>query len=560
MHVLSKYFIYLLSFLMVSVGSNAQNLNEPSADEIIRNAQLERKLEPKWSYCIRPLQYSSIDSVFAMKKGVGNIYKLNQYSFLKTGVFSINPIILTQQYNTARPFGWNDGAMIPSRGYQIYASGGVSVKYGILNIDINPEIIWAENKNFDTLSLKLLDQYKYYIYYGLMINSIDYPQRFSNNIIHKLGHGQSSLALNYKSVSINLSNKNIWWGPGINNSLIFSNNAVGFPHVSFNSIKPVKTRIGSFEWQLMSGLLENSGVQPYDPGIYYLNSLVYLPKREIKRYVNGFVATYQPKWIQGLSLGLIRVFDQYYEDAQKNHDYLPVFANIFRSKDKVLDDFLNRDQLASIFFRYIMTKSKAEIYGEYGREDASFNIRDLIQTPAHSAAYIVGAQKIYDLKSTNESIKIQAEITHLQQSVDYSVRDAGPWYLNSQVQHGFTNRGKILGAGIGPGSNCGNISVKWMRPNSWLGLDLMQVERNNDIYNELFTNPNIHRKWVDNVIGLNGNFITGKEKRLLVNWTVSYILSKNYNWLLDQYAPDDPTDVTKYSSNVHFKISTVYRF
>ncbi|WP_404877454.1 capsule assembly Wzi family protein, partial [Klebsiella pneumoniae] len=60
---------------------------------------------------------------------------------------------------------------------------------------------------------------------------------------------------NYKVLSVGISSENLWWGPGIYNSLLMSNNAPGFWHLTFNSRKPLKTPIGDFEWQLIGGKL-----------------------------------------------------------------------------------------------------------------------------------------------------------------------------------------------------------------------------------------------------------------------------------------------------------------
>jgi hypothetical protein len=51
-----------------------------------------------------------------------------------------------------------------------------------------------------------------------------------NGPFNKAFWGQSSIRLTFGPASIGLSNENIWWGPGIRNSLIMSNNAPGFKH------------------------------------------------------------------------------------------------------------------------------------------------------------------------------------------------------------------------------------------------------------------------------------------------------------------------------------------
>ena len=75
-----------------------------------------------------------------------------------------------------------------------------------------------------------------------------------------------------------VSTENLWWGPGVRNSLIMSNNAPGFGHISFNTTAPVLTKIGSFEWQLISGVLQNSGLLPPDTARTFNGQKLYEPQ------------------------------------------------------------------------------------------------------------------------------------------------------------------------------------------------------------------------------------------------------------------------------------------
>jgi hypothetical protein len=277
-----------------------------------------------------------------------------------------------------------------------------------------------------------------------------------------------------------------------------------------------------------------------------------------KGYLNGLILTYHPKWIKGLFIGLVRAYNQFYDNAVKKNDYLPVVQNLFPVNDKTPDFLLNRDQVASVFFRYVLQKAKAEIYAEYGRNDASYDLRDLLMSPEHSRAFIIGGQKLFPLTKKNQFIQIQSEITQLQEPGGDNIRPVEPWYVHSQVTRGYTNQGKVLGAGIGAGSNCANIAVKWIRENSIIGINLEQIDRNNDLYYLLFTNPAINRKWVDNVIGF--TYSGAVQKDLYINAEADYIRSQNYHWLLDQYSPADPANnITEYKGNLHLKVSLIYK-
>jgi hypothetical protein len=99
------------------------------------------------------------------------------------------------------------------------------------------------------------------------------PERFGEKAYKKSLFGQSSIRLNYQGLSLGLSSENIWWGPSVRNSIMMSNQAQGFNHITFNTTKPVKTLIGNFEWQVVTGRLEASGFSllNYLKGLEVLN-------------------------------------------------------------------------------------------------------------------------------------------------------------------------------------------------------------------------------------------------------------------------------------------------
>ena len=101
------------------------------------------------------------------------------------------PIRLTQQYNTFAPSGWNDGAMIPAKGYQTLLSAGLFAQYGILNVKINPEYVYATNPDFETFPLTETNVARTnHIYY---LNYSDLPERLGDKSYSKLFWGQSKI-------------------------------------------------------------------------------------------------------------------------------------------------------------------------------------------------------------------------------------------------------------------------------------------------------------------------------------------------------------------------------
>ena len=69
------------------------------------------------------------------------------------------------------------------------------------------------------------------------------PERFGNKRHNYFLLGQSSVKLNYQKFFFGISNENLWWGPSIRNSIMMSNHAQGFKHITFNTNKPIKLKL-----------------------------------------------------------------------------------------------------------------------------------------------------------------------------------------------------------------------------------------------------------------------------------------------------------------------------
>lgn len=438
---------------------------------------------------------SEFDSVvsFSTQTSTYNICNKPNWKKLNSKVL---PFVLTQQFNSHHPFGWNDGAMIQAKGYQFFARPGVNFKYGIFEIQIAPEFVYATNGNYQINAL-----------YGNNNN-----QSYSKYLL-----GQSYVKANLGNISIGASSENIWWGPGINSSLLMSNNAPGFLHAFIRTNKPLKTPIGSIEFNLISGKLESVNNISYEN--YHLQT------RNIDdnwRYLNSYVVSWQPKWVNGLFLGMSRSLQQY-ADPNFNRNigiiskYLPVLGLAIEKKNNLGDDTLNRDQLASFFLRWIFPKSNFEFYLEYGKNDYGLNFRDYLMAPSHSIAYIIGFRKI--IKKTKSSYYLlETELTKMSQSPDYLVRDAGNWYEHSRIYQGYTNNNQIIGSGAGFGANVQTVSATLVNGEIRNGFLIQRLEH--DPINKA-------NKWNDISIGWMPQWTY---KNLILGAKIQLIHSSNYAW------------------------------
>jgi hypothetical protein len=465
-----------------------------SLEDHYRDKQLSGMLDSTVSFMVRPLSPVLIDRD-SMEQD--NLIRLHQavYAPKTKGIkFALLPAVWQQQVQGHPAYRLNDGSMIPAKGYQSQISAGIFAQYGPLSVQLRPEYVFAANPDFQVTRT----------YYG----SADLPGRFGDEPYSRLSWGQSSIRLNAGPVSLGLSNENLWWGPGIYNSLLMSNQAAGFKHLTLNTSRPIRTPIGSLEGQVIGARLEGSGYTALLPDDW--------------RYLSAIALSYQPRWVPGLFLGFARSFQTYHEDLGKGFgDYFPLFQAF--QKANTDEDSKRRDQIVSLFGRWLIPAAKAEVYFEYGLNDHSYNIRDFLMAPEHSRAYTIGMRKLLPYKSrTDEYIQLGLELTHMEQSIDRIIRSAGDWYTHSQLLHGYTNRGEVLGAGIGSGSNFQILSMSWVRGIKQLGFQLERYEHNGGLANAYNYNP-----WTDFSIGARGNW--GFDS-VLLNAKIQGTQSVNYQW------------------------------
>jgi len=514
-------FLFLfLNFNTPDLFSQSLPIGTPGIEDYFRRSQLLGQLDSTVSFTIRPLIPYAIDSnASARSYDLFMTGKLYYGSSKNRNGIQLLPVSMTQRYNGNPAYNMNDGAMIPGKGFQTLFSAGIFAKLGPLNLQLKPEYVFAANDKFK----EFISHYE----------AADLPVRFGNKPYSQLLWGQSSIRLNLNPVSIGISNENLWWGPGIENSLLMSNTAPGFKHLTLNTTRPIKTPIGSIETQIIAARLEGSGFTDALPDDW--------------RYLSGIVLSYQPRWVPGLFLGLTRGFQTYGEDLDGSFgDYMPFFQAF--QKKNTNEDEKRRDQLTSLYARWLFTGSKAEVYFEYGLNDHSYNTRDFLLSPEHSRVYMLGFNKLVPYKGKDdEYIRIGFELTHMEQPIDRIVRDAGEWYTHDQVWHGYTNRGEVLGAGIGPGGNFQTLQLSWVRNLKQIGVQFERYEHNGDLANYYG-----YGQWIDFSAAA---VSTWDHKNFLLNAKLQAIQSVNYQWLSGPLGSPN-----KNAFNVNAEIGLMYRF
>lgn len=508
MHYIFKKNIILILFLLCCTYSSiAQSYNIGGiGDEYLRILQLQGKIDPNISFTSRPNFASNQIPQDSLYKLIDSSY--SSLGYYKSKFASFKPLMVNviSKYNSLQPYGWNDEGMIKAKGIQTMARWGIYTNLGPLSVQYMPEYVNAENAPYEISQD-----------YGT-IPTNRYEKRFL---------GQSSVRLNVKAISFGWSTENLWWGPGQYSAALMSNNAPGFPHFTFNTTRPIKTWLGSFEWQLITGRLYNDINTPYETlnlkTWNWTNSKIH----------NGISISLQPNFLKGIFIGLNRSYQYTEIDGEKigvsfSEKFLPIFSTLFKNTlGGTKEDAIPRDQQISLFTRWLFPKTHTEFYLEYGWNDHKQNFRDFWIDPNHSSIYIIGFKKLFPLFK-EKWLEINSEITQTAQSTDYITRNAGDWYLYDNG--GYTNYGQILGAGSGIGNNIQFFNFNFISNFSKFGMSFQRIQ-NNPI-TAFFTYPvetlGLRKyRWEDVSVGFN---FQRKIQNLIVSSKLEFVNSSNYAW------------------------------
>lgn len=373
--------------------------------------------------------------------------------------FSILPVNAVLRYNSAFPYGSNDGAVWAGRGLTSAVDLGFAFRAGPLSGTFNPIAFSAQNQSFQ---LQPNGSPTNPFANPLFGGAVDRPQRFGTHAYSRVDPGESTMRLDLYGLTAGASTANMGWGPMENYPYILGGNAPGFPHVFIGTTAPASIWIGRIHGKVFWGELDQSAYSPVTGTTYYSSTL----EPGTKRFASGIVAAFQPRGLDGLELGAARFFHVVWPKSGLPRQYFTrPFEAVFKvsvSKGETFggtDSGVDDNQLASVFGRWLFPKSGFEAYGEYGHEDHNWDRRDLIQEPDHSRTYGLGIRKVLSVDSAHLTA-IRAEIINYELPTLARNRAEGGIYYHGLIRQGHTNRGQLLGSDAGVGSGGGSF-IAW---------------------------------------------------------------------------------------------------
>ena len=382
------------------------------------------------------------------------------------------PSGLRSRYNSAYADDRNDGALWAGRGLSTAIEGGVRLRWRLLSATVAPVVAWQQNRGFYAPPSTTTGQSPYAnpFNYG----GIDLPLRFGPDAFWTLDPGQSTLRVDGWGVSAGASTENLWWGPGQRNSLLMTNSAPGMAHLFLGTSRPVDIWIGWLEAQMI-------WARPRDSKWFDTTGTVR------PRFFNALNFGFEPAAVPGLFLGLTRGYVYAVPPGgltSAQYLGLPLIAPYAKRSLATLANPTGNspdNQLASVYARWVFPESGLEIYGEWGRDDHSWDFDDFITQPSHSSSGMAGLQKVFPTSSGWLRFVAEAVRT-LEKPTNNPPRPVPIFYIHSNETQGYTNRGQMLGAGVGPQADSQWLAVDYFSGPATLGGWLERVERNGRWY------------------------------------------------------------------------------
>lgn len=405
-------------------------------------------------------------------------------------------------WNSQIPYTPNEGPMWAGRGLNLSVTDGIGFNtewFGkSVRIVLAPTVTYSQNLPFQIIAPEDTSRSAYASPFHDGRASADLPLRFGDQPLLGFYPGESSISSQARNVVFGASSTAEWWGPGIENGLVMSTNAGGIPRLFARPASPLRTRYGAFDGEWIAGILTESNFFDNDPTNDY-------------RDLSGVLVTFRPAADSLLTLGFERVV---YVPSQRLLGYFPTadpISLLVHSLD-VLDRWdipgsspqpIGSDQIFGFFGRWVFPASGFELYGEWARTRIPLSITDFIQRPQDSQAYTLGGQWVVPTVRPSWKARFQTEISNLDQSIANPARPPGDFYTGDAAPQGYTERGEIIGAAIGPGGSDAWLAGDLLTPTWQGGLQLGWIRWENDaLYRQHF--PTMFAHDVSLLAGLRG--------------------------------------------------------
>lgn len=344
-------------------------------------------------------------------------------------------------YNTAAPYGQNDGALWQGKGYNTSLTAGVRLEAYGFEVTVKPQVAFSQNLGFEIMPGVYGSEYSYF-----WAGNIDLVQRYGDSSFWTFDWGDTELRWSWNTLTIGFGFQSPWLGPAWLNPMLGSNNSGTYPKFDIGLRRTKVTLpwlgwyIGDIEGRIWCGKLSESDYFDNDSSNDY-------------RQLTGFSIAYSPAFLPELTFSINKISIARWDE--KSIKYL----NPFYDTNAV------EDQKCSFALDLLFPAVGFEFYGELGLDD--YNSRGFAN-PFHTAIYTIGAkkeisffQKFSYFKKFNIRPEIIFEWNNFEMSQDFQLQwHYMGYYSHGLIKQGYTQNGQIIGAGSGYFGNSQYLALR----------------------------------------------------------------------------------------------------
>ncbi len=344
-------------------------------------------------------------------------------------------------YNTAVPYGQNDGALWQGKGYNTSLTAGARLEALGFELTLKPQVSFSQNLEFDYMPGVYGSEYSYF-----WAGSIDLVQRYGDSSFWNFDWGDTEIRWTWHTFTVGFGFQSPWLGPAWLNPMLGSNNSGTYPKFDIG-LRRTKVQlpwlgwyIGDIEGRVWCGRLSESDYFDNDSSNDY-------------RQLTGFSVAFSPAILPELTFSINKISLARWDE--KSIKYL----NPFYDTNAV------EDQKCSFGLDLLFPSVGFEVYGELGLDD--YNARGFAN-PFHTAIYTVGAkkeisffQKFNFFKKFNIRPELIFEWNNFEMSQDFQLQwHYMGYYSHSKITQGYTQNGQIIGAGSGYFGNSQYLALR----------------------------------------------------------------------------------------------------
>lgn len=380
------------------------------------------------------------------------------------------PARLRLGWNGELPREAHESELWVGRGLSTSLRGGVGMRRGPFVLLLVPEIAWSQNRPFDLLASRDSTRSAFASPLNTSgVHSLDLPLRPGMHALARMSPGWSAL---YADVAIDqlagrvrggLTASPLAWGPSWRNGLLLSVHGPGIPRI-FVEGEHV-TSWGTAHWQLFGGVLTESLFFDRDA-------------TNDQRALGGAALAFAPVWLPGIQLGFGRLSLQPTGGTLSLGELLasPFRGSAYASRTHENGSVVppQADALAMAFARWSHAEHGVTLGIEMAWQEPPTGLRDLLSHSAHTRAFTLSAQW-QPPEAHPWAGYARVEVTSLDlERVRFDRPAPADFYSGRAAIQGFTQRGRLLGAVVGPGgqslwAEAGMPVTAWLTAGAHLG-------------------------------------------------------------------------------------------